>query len=104
MGAPERDPIIGTSAILCFCGAPAVCFGAYEDPNALGGACDECCGHGNEDGWCESLDADADLPKMAAECIASARENGRYEERDDDVGIEVNAVAAWALFLAWVRS
>lgn len=96
-----REPVIGTSAIRCDCGARAVCFGAYEDPIQICGACDECCGHGNEDGWCVPLDADADLPAMAASHIAHARENGRYDD-DDDIGIEVNAVAAWALFLAWV--
>lgn len=36
------------------CGKPATCYGAYEDCPA-GFACDECCGHGNEDGWCVPL-------------------------------------------------
>jgi hypothetical protein len=36
---------------------PATCVGAYEDPRNLGFACDECCSHGNEDGWCVSLAA-----------------------------------------------
>ena len=45
---------------------PAVCFGAYEggEPNAgPAPACDACCGHGNEDGWCLPI---ADLPGWAA--------------------------------------
>ena len=50
------------------CGELATCFGVYEeaeeDPEvaglfkAVGGvqfACDACCGHGNEDGWCEPV-------------------------------------------------
>jgi hypothetical protein len=33
------------------CGAPATCFGAYDNqPPAF--ACSTCCGHGNEDGRC----------------------------------------------------
>ena len=36
------------------CGKPATCFGSYEGhPEAY--ACDECCGHGNEDGHCEPI-------------------------------------------------
>lgn len=33
------------------CGKPATCYGAYEDQNHAY-ACDDCCGHGNEDGHC----------------------------------------------------
>lgn len=33
------------------CGSPASCFGSYEQCK-LGYACDNCCGHGNEDGRC----------------------------------------------------
>ncbi len=34
------------------CDNPATCYGAYEgqDPHY---ACDDCCGHGNEDGYCD---------------------------------------------------
>jgi hypothetical protein len=35
------------------CEEPATCVGEYEtcenDPSP---ACDQCCGHGGEDGWC----------------------------------------------------
>lgn len=34
------------------CGKPATCSGQYSG-EAERLACDECCGHGNEDGWCE---------------------------------------------------
>lgn len=37
------------------CGEPAACFGQYEDMPE-GFACDDCCGHGNEDGHCEPVD------------------------------------------------
>lgn len=34
----------------------ATCFGTYEDPaHPVEFACDECCGHSNEDGWCEQI-------------------------------------------------
>jgi len=36
----------------CSCGKPATCVGAYERPENLSCSCDDCCGHGNEDGWC----------------------------------------------------
>lgn len=38
------------------CGAPATCFGAYEGAERETHACDTCCGHGNEDGWCEEIE------------------------------------------------
>lgn len=38
--------------MLCdVCGKPASCIGKY-DADAYSPACDECCGHGNEDGHC----------------------------------------------------
>jgi len=40
---------------VCECGRPAACFGAYEDGLSPAYACDECCGHGCEDGHCESV-------------------------------------------------
>ncbi len=43
------------------CGRTATCLGAYESEENLGFACDECCGHGNEDGWCVRLKLKADL-------------------------------------------
>ena len=39
------------------CAKPATCLGVYEDPGGKEEfGCDDCCGHGGEDGWCESLD------------------------------------------------
>jgi hypothetical protein len=32
-----------------------VCFGRYEDEGPPAPACDRCCGHGNEDGWCKPI-------------------------------------------------
>lgn len=45
------------------CGAPASCLGAYEGHTEPSWACDDCCGHGNEDGWCRTLE---ELPELIA--------------------------------------
>lgn len=45
--APARKPKCMT------CGKPATCYGKYE--GVEGYSCDNCCGHGNEDGFCERL-------------------------------------------------
>lgn len=39
-----------------YCGSPAACRGRYEDMTTEEYACDKCCGHGCEDGYCSSLD------------------------------------------------
>lgn len=47
-----------TREILCACcqKKPATCFGVYEDvEQPITVACDDCCGHGNEDGWCRPI-------------------------------------------------
>lgn len=41
-----------------FCDAPAVCVGRYENATQDEYGCDECCGHGNEDGYCTPLEDD----------------------------------------------
>ena len=43
------------------CFAPATCIGAYEGSTTPEPACDTCCGHGNEDGWCQPLGPGATL-------------------------------------------
>ena len=45
------------------CGKPAVCHGSYEG-QPVSYACDECCGHGNEDGWCYSTYAEGIGPPV----------------------------------------
>ena len=43
------------------CGKPASCIGAYEQNDAPEAyACDDCCGHGNEDGHCRPVSEVAD--------------------------------------------
>lgn len=36
------------------CGKPATCIGWSSDAGVFA-ACDDCCGHGNEDSWCEMV-------------------------------------------------
>lgn len=38
------------------CGGVPTCYGSYEGGGVEGFCCDDCCGHGNEDGWCKPLD------------------------------------------------
>jgi hypothetical protein len=49
---------------------PAVCIGRYEDDGPPESACNKCCGHGNEDGWCMPIGVHArDLIRaLLAEC------------------------------------
>jgi hypothetical protein len=45
--------------ILCaVCGKPATCEGTAEGNPTVYAMCDDCCGHGNEDGHCEELPQD----------------------------------------------
>lgn len=53
----ERDTLTAKVAKCVICGKPASCFGVYEQPDQpIAFACDACCGHGNEDGWCKPID------------------------------------------------
>lgn len=52
--APERDT--GIEKVCANCGKPATCCGVYESAKEATYACDDCCGHGNEDGWCDPVD------------------------------------------------
>jgi len=61
-GTPSLDddpPVIGPAVDYAakpkcqICGKPATCHGTYEGHTGYG--CDDCCGHGNEDGHCEPV-------------------------------------------------
>jgi hypothetical protein len=65
------------------CGRPAVCIGRYDMDDAYRPACDTCCGHGNEDGWCRPVsDALAEMSRMLLEA----------EEHDMDLGPHLSRV------------
>ena len=42
-----------TEPVCSLCGAPATCHGTYEGKPSY--ACDDCCGHGCEDGVCRPV-------------------------------------------------
>ena len=55
---PDLSPSLASGSpapetpVCHICGKPATCIGAYEGGTEAQSACDDCCGHGNEDGWC----------------------------------------------------
>lgn len=56
------------------CGKSATCIGNYEGAEHYEPACDRCCGHGNEDGWCRPIpEAIAEMSKWILE--ANTAEN-----------------------------
>jgi hypothetical protein len=56
------------------CGKPATCFGRYEHPdNPEQFACDDCCGHGNEDGHCEPIAPPSGTPEPVSRCERCGR-------------------------------
>lgn len=48
-------PTAPTEPTCATCGKPATCIGRYEGMTEDDPACDDCCGHGNEDGRCEPI-------------------------------------------------
>lgn len=52
----SREPVVVPVCEHCDCGKPATCIGRYETMTEPAYACDECCGHGCEDGECYPLD------------------------------------------------
>lgn len=54
LGMATTAPLqLREGAVCHFCGKAAACYGTYE--GMTGYSCDECCGHGNEDGYCEPI-------------------------------------------------
>lgn len=54
----RQEGWIPNMSVMCECCKikPAKCRGRYEDPNSpLMYACEDCCGCGNEDGWCHPI-------------------------------------------------
>ena len=48
--------LLDAGPVCATCGKPATCIGAYEGSTVDEYACDDCCGHGNEDGHCRPLE------------------------------------------------
>jgi hypothetical protein len=59
VGGPALVPEVlwrqAVSALCDVCGKPAACMGSYEMQERWAYACNECCGHGCEDGVCYPL-------------------------------------------------
>lgn len=68
-----KEPLKWNAAVKCqFCGGLAACYGKYAD-STEGYACDECCGHGCEDGWCET--AEKHRPRVFCASLADVFED-----------------------------
>ena len=55
----------------CTARRAAVCWGQYEAPsptNQPAYACNECCGHACEDGWCEPVCAECGEDEDTCDC------------------------------------
>lgn len=92
----------------CNCGSEATCVGSYEGHGHLDFGCDDCCGHGNEDGWCLPVD-DPDLQttfrrhfvpveRVDEELEAVARELEKRASKYDggsEAANELREVARW---------
>lgn len=116
---PVAAPETGTPPILCEsgdCGRAATCFGVYEcETDPLRFACDTCCGHGCEDGWCKPI---AELAAYARKLHGEIQvfdermEDGRIQhaqtcheldELKQSLAGEITAQAASDL-LAWLNA
>ena len=63
------DPAGGGDRPMCStCGKPATCHGTYEGITGYG--CDDCCGHGCEDGRCVQLKPDPLDPPTPVETLS----------------------------------
>jgi hypothetical protein len=65
-----------------FCGQAAACFGNY-DSAVDDYACDQCCWHGNEDGWCKSILCIEDNFRTGEPCQRVA--SWKDQEQDDNL-------------------
>jgi hypothetical protein len=56
-GLSENVRILPMKNRCAICGKPATCHGKYEEDTEESFACDDCCGHGNEDGYCDPVES-----------------------------------------------
>jgi hypothetical protein len=75
-----------------FCDCPATCHGTYEGDTGF--ACDDCCGHGCEDGHCESIVdiCEAHFARLAADRAARDVVDAVRTEYATRLGISVDQV------------
>lgn len=81
-------------AICSTCQNEATCFGVDEE-SRLGFGCDDCCGHGEEMGWCIPIE------DFVEEVLESRRKQSRHERREASMlkGMNPQAATARALSL-----
>lgn len=73
--------LAGSDPLKCtHCGKVAKCFARYEEHGPAALACDECCGHGNEDGWCVPLDRAQALLEAEVRLSCDAKAGAEAEE------------------------
>jgi hypothetical protein len=77
---------------------PASCFGAYEGSgHDVSLACDDCCGHGNEDGWCKPL---VEAAAMVGPLMERAENAEQAKDAADAALAQVREIAEQAVRLA----
>lgn len=94
------------TAVCYHCGdRPAACYGAYEGSQVPATACDICCGHGNEDGWCIQIADMLEREELVREVIRASRHlhdvaNGTghylaFEAAERDLQAAARALREW---------
>lgn len=89
-------------AVCYHCGdRPAACYGAYEGAyegaEIAAAACDICCGHGNEDGWCIQIADMLEREPLVQEVIRLIR----AEDDGSDRSGGAHLFAACRLLAEW---
>lgn len=107
---PPKPPMSPDVAVLvpptCHtCGQPATCFGTYEGITGFG--CDDCCGHGCEDGHCEPLRRVVDpqepsCPPAVIDGLPIANAAGAYFWFRPSPAFSVNPEPQ-CVFVRWMR-
>lgn len=91
VGDSGDRPDSGESEYDCLiCGDPATCIGRYEGHGPVSTACDTCCGHGNEDGWCVPVERVSRMRRSADHPDPSTRR----EEPNTGTGYDMSTTDA----------
>lgn len=79
MNVEEMRKRAEAALVRCYaCGGRATCVGAYEGQKVTEYCCDDCCGHGNEDGHCAPLE-DVNAEPIAADVLTLLDERARLD-------------------------
>ena len=84
-------------SVCATCGKPATCVGAYEGATEEAPSCDDCCGHGCEDGKCRPLAGtegdSADAPTPPSFYVASKTKHAEMWKAAREAGEPI--IATW---------